>query len=313
MDRRNLLKGGALGVSAAAFGQAPVASQTMGETAFVLVHGSWHGSWCWANVTPHLISAGHGVILLDLPGHGLNATFPSSYFQRPLDMATFAAEKSAMADIPLIDFTASVISGVRTAKAGGAERVIVVGHSMGGVPMTFAGEAAAEEIDALVYVSACMMPPGKPWGDYFEVSGQVDEKVGSIMIGDPAQTGCVRCDPLSDSPIYRSAIKAALAADVNDDVLSAALNMMIPDAPFSMYFETPNLTPERFGSVKRIFIKCTEDFTIRPTTQDLMIADLNAAFPQNPTHVYEIASSHEVMLSKPTDLSETMIDLAQRL
>ncbi|MFG0240668.1 MAG: alpha/beta hydrolase, partial [Gimesia chilikensis] len=31
------------------------------STAFVLVHGAWHGGWCWQRVTPDLIAAGHRV------------------------------------------------------------------------------------------------------------------------------------------------------------------------------------------------------------------------------------------------------------
>ena len=250
------------------------------------------------------------MVAIDLPGHGLGATFPPSYFERPLNMDDFSTEESVFADIPLSAFTASIVDGVRTAKAGGAKRVILVSHSMGGVPMTFAAEEVADEIDGLIYISACMMPPGKPWGDYFEVPTQADEKVGPLLIGDASQIGCARLDPLSADPTYREAFKAALAADVDDDVLQAALNMMIPDAPFQMYFEVPLLTTTGFGALKRSFVKCTEDYAIRLATQDLAIADLDAAFPDNPTRTVEVASSHEVMLSKPKELAEAMIGLA---
>src|SRR4051812_2786005 len=37
---------------------------------FVLVHGSWHGAWCWYKVTAALEAAGHRVIVPDLPAHG---------------------------------------------------------------------------------------------------------------------------------------------------------------------------------------------------------------------------------------------------
>ena len=36
----------------------------------VLLHGSWHGAWCWHKVVPHLQAAGHGVHVPDLPAHG---------------------------------------------------------------------------------------------------------------------------------------------------------------------------------------------------------------------------------------------------
>ncbi len=37
---------------------------------FVLVHGAWHGGWCWEKVVPLLEKAGHEVVVVDLPGPG---------------------------------------------------------------------------------------------------------------------------------------------------------------------------------------------------------------------------------------------------
>jgi len=37
---------------------------------FVLIHGGWHGAWCWDRVVPLLEQAGHEVVRFDLPGHG---------------------------------------------------------------------------------------------------------------------------------------------------------------------------------------------------------------------------------------------------
>jgi len=37
---------------------------------YVLIHGAWHGSWCWDKVSPLLKTKGHEVEAPDLPGHG---------------------------------------------------------------------------------------------------------------------------------------------------------------------------------------------------------------------------------------------------
>ena len=43
------------------------------EKEFVLVRGAAHDAWCWEELTPRLVSRGHRVVTLDLPGHGRRA------------------------------------------------------------------------------------------------------------------------------------------------------------------------------------------------------------------------------------------------
>ena len=37
---------------------------------YVLIHGAWHGSWCWYKIVPRLERAGHSVLAPDLPSLG---------------------------------------------------------------------------------------------------------------------------------------------------------------------------------------------------------------------------------------------------
>ena len=310
MDRRDLLKGSVASVAAASTEETRAWRKA---TTFLLVHGSWHGAWCWSSVASNLISKGYGVLAIDLPGHGLKARFPAGYFQRPLDITVFENAPSPMAKIPLVEFTRCIVQSVRVAKHGGADRVIVAGHSMAGVPLSIAGEQIPDEIAGLIYVSACMVPPGKAYAEYFDVPSQADEKISQIFIGDAMRLRGLRWDPRSLDPSYRAQVKSALAADVDDDVLTAALNLLTPDAPFSMYFEPLGLTSERYGSISRCFVQCSEDFTVRPATQELMISDVDRAFPKNPTRMQTIASSHEVMLSQPAELANAFDNFARSL
>jgi hypothetical protein len=41
---------------------------------FALVHGSWHGAWCWERVAPLLQQGGHQVVAMDLPIDDATAT-----------------------------------------------------------------------------------------------------------------------------------------------------------------------------------------------------------------------------------------------
>ena len=36
-------------------------------TTFALVHGAWHGAWCWERLIPELEQHGHAAIAIDLP------------------------------------------------------------------------------------------------------------------------------------------------------------------------------------------------------------------------------------------------------
>jgi hypothetical protein len=45
----------------------------MESSTFVLVHGAWHGGWCWKKLTPLLKAAGHDVFTPTLTGLGERA------------------------------------------------------------------------------------------------------------------------------------------------------------------------------------------------------------------------------------------------
>jgi pimeloyl-ACP methyl ester carboxylesterase len=103
---------------------------------FVLVHGAFHGAWCWEFVVPRLESQGHSVVAIDLPGCGADET--------PAEEVTLASCSERVAD---------------TLRAG--EPAVLVGHSMGGVVVTQAAALARESIDRLVYVCAFLPREGE--------------------------------------------------------------------------------------------------------------------------------------------------------
>src|SRR5262245_25362047 len=68
MTRRGVLAGAA--ASAAAVGGTPARAQTNARKTFVLVHGAYHGGWCWRRVSDLLEQKGHKVFVLTLTGLG---------------------------------------------------------------------------------------------------------------------------------------------------------------------------------------------------------------------------------------------------
>src|SRR5689334_12110464 len=103
----------------------------------VLVHGAFHGAWCWSKVVPLLEEAGIPVVAVDLPGHGDSPGPPG-------DLYDAAAH-------------------VRAALDGIAGLKVVCGHSYGGAVIT---EATADRADVtqLVYLAALMPDVGETVG-----------------------------------------------------------------------------------------------------------------------------------------------------
>lgn len=104
---------------------------------FVLVHGAWHGGWCWDKVFPLLREAGHRVLTVDLPGHGTDTT--------------------ATSQVTLQDYTDHLCRVLDNE----SEQVILVGHSMGGLVITQTAEYRPEQIQLLVYLCAFLPENGQ--------------------------------------------------------------------------------------------------------------------------------------------------------
>lgn len=108
-------------------------------TTFALIHGAWHGAWCWERLLEPLERRGHGALAIDLP------------CDDP------AAGNAEYADI-VAAFTAPA----------GDEDVIVVGHSLNGLILPLV--AARRPVTALVYLCAFLPLEGKSLNDQFATS-----------------------------------------------------------------------------------------------------------------------------------------------
>lgn len=104
----------------------------------VLVHGSCHGAWSWYKLVALIKSSGHKVTALDLAASGVDPRRPnelrsiSDYFR------------------PLTDFMMSLPAH---------ERVVLVGHTLGGLAISQAMEKFPWKISVAVFVTALMPGP----------------------------------------------------------------------------------------------------------------------------------------------------------
>jgi pimeloyl-ACP methyl ester carboxylesterase len=278
---------------------------TADRAAFVFVHGAWHGAATWDEVVRELANRGHGAIAIDLPGAGANAAVPRSFHERPLDLAAFTTEPSPNAAVTQEERTTAVIDAVRRAAEIGNGDVVLVGHSLGGVTVSEVAETIPDELRAVVYVAAFYLVDGAVTVAEGMAGGQVPE----MILADPAVVGALRLDPLSDDPEYVAKMRAFFYADLDDDQFEAARRTLHCDEPAAIGGSASVLTPERFGTIDRHYVRCADDLAITAEGQDLMVERSDAALGSTTT-VHRMATSHSPFWSDPEGLAEILAEIA---
>lgn len=112
-------------------------------TDFVLVHGAWHGSWCWARVRDLLAAQGHRVFTPTLSGLG---------------------ERSHLLS-PAIDIETHVLDVANLIRWEELCDIVLVGHSYGGVIVRHVADRLPERIATLVYLDAFVPDHGQSLND----------------------------------------------------------------------------------------------------------------------------------------------------
>jgi pimeloyl-ACP methyl ester carboxylesterase len=111
---------------------------------FVLVHGAWHGGWCWQRTTPLLRARGHEVYTPTLTGLG---------------------ERAHLADVG-VGLATHVADIVGVIEAEELRDIVLVGHSYGGFVVRGVADRAGGAIRTLVYLDAFVPDDGKRLIDY---------------------------------------------------------------------------------------------------------------------------------------------------
>jgi pimeloyl-ACP methyl ester carboxylesterase len=201
------------------------------KAAYVLVHGGWHNQSTWAKVTPILEAQGHTVLTLDLPGAGANAVAPKSLGARPFDLAAFAAEPSPVAGVTQDERTQAVVALVNEAASLSDGRVILVGHSAGGMTISAVAEQVPELLVAVVYIAAFMVPNGLSLLAMVPHEAMSSALSPGLFVGNPAAIGATRINSGPADEAYRSLLKASFYADVTEADFAQAASHLHCDEP----------------------------------------------------------------------------------
>lgn len=139
---------------------------------YVLVHGAWHGAWCWRRVLPGLWAAGHRAFAVSLTGVGERA-----HLLRP--------------DIRLQTHADDVCAVIEAEELQGA---VLVGHSYGGMVITAVADRLADRLSHLVYLDAVVPEPGESWSSGHAPETRAARRAaisatGTLPPADPAAFG----------------------------------------------------------------------------------------------------------------------------
>ncbi|XP_074297305.1 methylesterase 17-like isoform X1 [Silene latifolia] len=244
---------------------------------FVLVHGAAHGAWCWYRIRCLLECTGHKVTCPDLCGSGIDTTDPAT-------ISTFAEYNQ-----PLDDTLSALPED---------EKVILVGHSAGGLSLTAAIHNYPHKLLVAVFVGAAMYkngfdtPPSVKINmmDYSEYEDKSYEhnlrnygSLSSLIHGEGQVETIYQLSPLEDRTLA-----AMLIRPYPSDAIRRA---RFPDG-------------KETDTVPRVYMKTLHDRCYSQEKQDEMIQK----WP--PSNVYEIDSDHFPMFSNPYDFFGLLLKVA---
>lgn len=201
---------------------------------FLLLHGSWHGAWCWHKVLPRIQAAGHTVTAIDLPGRGRAPAVPCAV---GLARMVRAAEAALTAQ--------------------GTTTVVV--HSRNGIVASSLAERVPDRIARTIYLASFMLPDGKRVLDYLP-HNRASVLTGRVDINRVALWDWLRPE----------AYREALYADCSDDDIALASTLLVRE-PLRPALTRLRLTDARYGRVPRAYIRLTQDHAVSVALQDRLL------------------------------------------
>ena len=239
---------------------------------FVLVHGAWHGAWCWEKLVPLLREQGHEVSAVELQGQGAA--------RLPAEQINFAV------------YTKRVTDALDAQRAP----AVLLGHSSGCLAASQAAEKRPEKIRTLVFLSGFVASNGEAHRAL--VGADPGQKVSPVLLVDlrpgtkiPLQTRIDTSKP--------DAVKLAFYNDCSDADARAAMARLVPE-PAAPSGQPLRLSAERFGRVDKVYIHCTRDNAISLARQ----REFAAKWPVRRTVMLD--SGHSPFLSMPARLSQAL-------
>jgi pimeloyl-ACP methyl ester carboxylesterase len=242
---------------------------------FVLVHGGFHGAWCWERTIPELERLGHEGVAVDLPGHG----------ERRDERSTLADRRDAI---------------VAVLEPGD----VLVGHSGGGYDVTLAADAVPDKVHHVVYLAAGLPLEGRTVLEATggaqaqdgaaagEVTRLMDDETGMSRLVRPDERGRMVCGDAE-------AVREFLYHDCDAETAAWAFARLTP-APVDFLTEIVSVPRFWAAGLPRSYILCTQD-KAKPHAMSLEVVHRLGVTPLT------IDSSHSPFLSQPALLARLVV------
>lgn len=198
---------------------APTRGRRADKATFVLVHGGWHGGWCWQYVAPLLRAAGHDVLTPDLTGLG---------------------DRAHLLD-PRVDLDTHVRDIVDILTSEDLRDVILVGHSYGGMVIAGAADHASDRLAHLVFLDAFVPEDGQSLFDLLR----------------PERRDLYRQGARTQGEGWRVPAPPPQALGITGEVQARWLAAMLTPQPLRTFEQPVRLTNPMGAAFYRTYIHCT--------------------------------------------------------
>lgn len=241
---------------------------------FILVHGAWHGAWCWRDVTQGLIRAGHRAHAVTLTGVGERAHLMS----------------------PAITLETHISDVVNAIEMEEMDEVVLAVHSYAGMLGTAVADRMPKRLRHLVYVDAVVPRPGESWSSTHA-----------------STTREARLAAAQASPDFSFPPPDPVVFGLQADQYEWVKRRQTPH-PGHTYSAALAFDPLRVASVARTFVNCTRPplatiDAIRPRVVDPRFWD-GAWLGGAGVRVVELQTGHDPMVSAPDELTRLLVDCA---
>ncbi|MGA0557485.1 alpha/beta fold hydrolase [Larkinella sp. VNQ87] len=228
---------------------------------FVFVHGTFADAYAWHLIKPKLEKEGYGVVAFSLPAHGDDQT--------PVEKASY--------DL----YVNTVIEKINAIPG----KVVLLGHSMGGMVVTGVAEKIPAKIEKLVYL--CAFLPKSDQTLYELASSDTESLIGKNL--HPEAGGVTASLP-------PNVLVQVFAVDASAEIQKVVAKTR-PE-PLAVFGAKVTLTEANFGKIPKYYIKTLKDEGVTPALQQRMLD----AYAGKVVKVFTMNTSHSPYWAKPDEL-----------